>query len=1373
MKALKRAAGIMIALALLLGGALLFIDSDVGRRVVADRIEALRPTSGLRFEIGRIDGSIWSRATIRDFRIADPRGVFFESPAVELDWHPLEWLHNALAIDRLHADRARLYRLPRLNAARSRGPILPGFEFRVGALSIDRLKIDGAVSGRVQSGTVRGKADIRNGRALVGAEVRTNGGDALTLRLDAEPDRDRFDIAANLAAPSGGLFGAMLGTKRPVTAQIDGDGSWTKWRGTLSATAAGAPVAALALTARSGRYDLEGRLAPEILTPPRLMRLMQPAVGIKGYASLTNRRLDTHLSLTSASLGIGANGVLDLGSSAFENMRIDLRLKQPATLLRGMSGRNVNLTAMLNGGFSTARFDYLLTADRIAFDATGFDTVRASGQGRLGADPVRVPLRLTARRVTGIGDVAGGILRNLSVDGVLKVSGRTIAGDNLRILSDKLTSRVTLLVDLATGRFDVGIAGQLGRYFIPGLGIVDVKSTLRVVPGAGGIGTRIAGRGEARVRRLDNAFLASLTGGLPVIETGLERGTDGIIRFVGATLRAPALRLAGNGYRRGDGSFFFEGAGTQARYGPVRLRLDGPITRPRIDLVLARPMDSLGLRDVRANLVPASQGFTWRANGLSRIGPFTGNGAILLPKNAMATIQIASLDASGLRAAGALRVLRGGLEGRVALAGSGLTGTLDFAPAGTVQRVETHLLARDAQLAGPPPIAARRAKVDAVVLLDPRGIGMSGSIAGQGLRYGDIALASLSGSLELRGGSGTAKASFAGSRGRPFALQTEAQFTPGRVSIAGGGTIDRRPIRLASPALLTRSGAHWTLAPASITFAGGSARIGGTLGGGTTALDAALDRMPLSVLDIVYPGLGLGGSASGTAAFVLPANGAAPSGRTDLRLRGLSRAGLAFGPRPIDAGIAALLSGDGLVVRAIAASGGTTIARAQMRVAPLGRSGPLQSRIGDAPLFAQVRVNGPADTLWRLTGIEGIDVAGPVAIAADVTGTLSRPQLRGSVATDAMRIQSAVSGTTLTGMKARGSFAGSRLTVDSFAATAGPGTVSGSATFDLAAANGFAFEIRGDAQAAELIRRDDVAATVTGPFRMASDGATGVISGNFDVVRSAFQLGRANAVAAIPQLKVREVNRPADRQDVRAPPMRWSLDVKASAPNRLAVTGLGLDSEWGGDIALGGTLDAMRITGRLNVIRGGYEFAGKRFDLSRGTIRFQGASPPDPVLDIQADASLPSISAVIKVLGTASKPEISFTSTPALPQDELLSRLLFGTSITNLSAAEALQLASAVGSLRGGSGLDPINAVRRAVGLDRLRIVAADATTGAKTAIAAGKYITRRTYVEVVSDGQGYSATRIEFQITRWLSLLSSISTIGRQSAAVRISKDY
>jgi translocation and assembly module TamB len=82
--------------------------------------------------------------------------------------------------------------------------------------------------------------------------------------------------------------------------------------------------------------------------------------------------------------------------------------------------------------------------------------------------------------------------------------------------------------------------------------------------------------------------------------------------------------------------------------------------------------------------------------------------------------------------------------------------------------------------------------------------------------------------------------------------------------------------------------------------------------------------------------------------------------------------------------------------------------------------------------------------------------------------------------------------------------------------------------------------------------------------------------------------------------------------------------------------------------------------------------------------------------------------------------------------------MLFGTSITNLSAPEAIQLAAAVASLNDpGGGLDPINAVRRSIGLDRLRILPADVTQGIGTQFAAGKYLGRRVYVEVITDGRG------------------------------------
>src|SRR3546814_7541194 len=117
-------------------------------------------------------------------------------------------------------------------------------------------------------------------------------------------------------------------------------------------------------------------------------------------------------------------------------------------------------------------------------------------------------------------------------------------------------SRVLLrsLLDLKTGRYQVNLNGGLRRYLIPGLGVVDVTSRLQAVPGPGGHGTRLVGSGTAQMVRLDNAFFASLAGGLPKIVTRLERGPDLVLHFTDLVLTAPDIRITGSGIRRRDGS---------------------------------------------------------------------------------------------------------------------------------------------------------------------------------------------------------------------------------------------------------------------------------------------------------------------------------------------------------------------------------------------------------------------------------------------------------------------------------------------------------------------------------------------------------------------------------------------------------------------------------------------------------------------------------------------------------------------------------------------------------------------------------------------------------------------------------------------------
>lgn len=1368
---LRWVAGTIVGLLALVVAALGVLDSDIGHRWVVDRIAALKPSNGLRYHVGRIDGSLFSKATLIDVRISDPKGLVFIAPEAELDWKPFAWLSNRLVIERLIIPRATLVKLPATIRTGKAGPILPGFDIRIGDLRVERLTVARAITGVERTGQIRGHADIHAGRALVDLSARVEGSDRLTLKLDAEPDRNRFDIDAHARGAANGVLAKLAGVTHPIALDIAGNGTWSSWNGNARVDVGAVHAVDLALTNHAGTYALSGVLDPAPLSTGKLARLTTPRVLVHGAATLADRRLDGTLNLRSAALAIDTVGAVDLGLGSFRNVRIQARLLQPAALFPNMTGRGIELRAILDGAFSTARFDYRLTAERVAFDKTGFETVRAGGSGHFSKEPILLPLRLTAARLTGVGDVAGGILRNLSVDGLLRVTSKLVLGNDLRVKSDKLTARINLMLDLRTGLYEVGVNGGLGRYLIPGIGIVDVKTVLKVVPGPGGRGTRVVGTGTAQVVRLDNAFFRSLAGGLPHIVTGLELTPDGVLHLNNLVLTAPSLRLTGSGIRRRDGSFHFEGSGRQATYGPLKLKLDGKIDHPTLDLVFEHPNATLGLTNVILHLDPNADGFAFTAHGGSMLGAFSGNGQILLPKGGDATIAVARLDVSGTEAKGALRIVTGGFDGKLDIAGGGLSGSLVFSPVGSIQKIEAHLDANNAHLAES--LTLRRGHIDAVALLDPAGTSIEATATGGGLRRGTLTLGRFAGHASLRGGTGEIRLALSGQRGRAFDIQTVTKVTPDSFAVSAQGTLDRRPVQLTTPAVFTRDGDGWRLAPTRLSFSGGNAEVSGRFTGTSSAIDATMARMPLSILDIAYPALGLGGTASGKLSYA-QGNGAAPTGRIDVTVRGLTRSGLVLSSQPVDVGLAGILQPGKAAMRAVAATGGKTVGRAQALLT-LSGSGDLATQLKNAPLFGQLRYDGPADTLWRLTGLEMFDLSGPVAIAADLGGKVSDPQIKGVLQAKGARLESGVTGTILTNVQATGRFGGSKLVIDSFAADAGKGgRVTGTGSFDLAAANGFGMDLSLQAQNAVLINRDDIGATATGPVTIKSDGSGGVIAGDLLLNKSRYRLGQATAATAVPQLNIREINlRGGGEEDV-APRKPWRLDIHARAPNQLIVSGLGLRSEWSANLQIGGAPDNPAIKGRADLIKGDYEFAGREFQLARGSILFTGDVPANPSLDIAANADTTGLNATIRVTGFAQKPDISFTSVPALPEDELLSRLLFGTSITNLSAPEALQLAAAVAALQNGKGgLDPINAVRRVAGLDRLRLLPADPQTGAGTSVAAGKYITHRLYAEIITDGQGYSATQVEFQVTRWLSVLSSISTLGRQSANLRVSKDY
>jgi translocation and assembly module TamB len=187
-------------------------------------------------------------------------------------------------------------------------------------------------------------------------------------------------------------------------------------------------------------------------------------------------------------------------------------------------------------------------------------------------------------------------------------------------------------------------------------------------------------------------------------------------------------------------------------------------------------------------------------------------------------------------------------------------------------------------------------------------------------------------------------------------------------------------------------------------------------------------------------------------------------------------------------------------------------------------------------------------------------------------------------------------------------------------------------------------------------------------------------------------------------------------------------------------------------------------------VSGDYDFAGKRFQVDDGSVVHLASTAEAIRLDLTATREDPSLTAVIKIAGTAAAPTLTLSSTPALPKDEVLAQVLFGASAAQLSGVEAAQLASAVASLAGKGGFDVIGGLRSFAHLDRLAIESG-ATAG--FSVAGGKYLTDNVYLELSGGGKYGQGGQVEWRVRKHLSIASRVTSQGDQALSVRWRKDY
>lgn len=542
------------------------------------------------------------------------------------------------------------------------------------------------------------------------------------------------------------------------------------------------------------------------------------------------------------------------------------------------------------------------------------------------------------------------------------------------------------------------------------------------------------------------------------------------------------------------------------------------------------------------------------------------------------------------------------------------------------------------------------------------------------------------------------------------------------------------------------------------------------LGDGQIAMNVALDAFPLATLNAVAKGQELGGTLSGTAR--VGGTRAAPA--AEFRLNGakvsaapLRKAGIAA----LDVRAEGRYAEKAVTLSSVTVDGpqGLTL-RASGRV-PLSGPGLGVKLSGRAPLSL-------AD---RFLADRGTQILGTVSLEGEVSGSIAKPTVRGTVSTAGAQLVDPGTNIRLKDIAVSAALDGRTVTLRSVSASiGGGGTVRASGTISTDAAAGFPADLRIVLDKARYAQDNLVVATLSGNLAV-TGGLTRdpLISGNIDIARAEITVpdrlgGGATSIDVKhvkPPRKVAETLKRAHADDgTPTPTSRPSvarLDLAVSAPNRIFVRGRGLDTELGGRVRLTGPITDVRPVGGFHLIRGRLEIIGQRITFDEGQVSLVGDL--NPFLNFVARSEGTDIVVFVTVSGRVSDPKIVFSSQPELPQDEVLARLIFNRGIGELSAFQIAQLAAAAAELAGGSNTSLLDNLRKATGLDDLDVVT---DSKGKTAVRAGRYIQENIYLGVQAGAQGDTQGTVNLDITRHLKAKGALGTTD-SSLGLFYEKDY
>ncbi|WP_417806525.1 translocation/assembly module TamB domain-containing protein [Thioclava sp.] len=276
------------------------------------------------------------------------------------------------------------------------------------------------------------------------------------------------------------------------------------------------------------------------------------------------------------------------------------------------------------------------------------------------------------------------------------------------------------------------------------------------------------------------------------------------------------------------------------------------------------------------------------------------------------------------------------------------------------------------------------------------------------------------------------------------------------------------------------------------------------------------------------------------------------------------------------------------------------------------------------------------------------------------------------------------------------------------------------------------------------------------------------VSGTSSVPEGLTHVGESAAVRATLKRAGLLNNGDTSAESSSTPRRAYPLDVTIASSRGIFVRGRGLDAELGGSLRISGTTANVVPIGQFNLVRGRLEILGQRFTLDKGQIALQGALLP--YIDFSAVTTQGDYTITISISGQANEPQVTFSSSPDLPQDEVISRLIFGRGLENLSAIQAAQLASAVATLAGKGGDGIISKLRKSTGLDDLDI-STDASGNAQ--LKAGKYLSKNLYTDVTVAGDGTSEINLNLDVNKNVTARGTVGSDGASGIGIYYERNY